>query len=357
MQPLVPSIYIRKADGVRTSIQISFDEISDDLILLFENDTRENWPLKRIKLQIRHTHTLCTLENNKEAVLEIQDNQFAGFLKDKQRKKGYTGFIPWLNQAGIWVYGVIFACFIGFLLLAYFFILPFLAEMAVSFIPLAIDDKVGHLIFESNISMYENDTAQSRRVSDFAKNIHFGTERPLRFYVLRSPEENAFAIPDGSIVIYSSLLRILKSEKELAALIAHEATHVSERHTMKLLSKNAAAYLLVSVAFGDAQGVMSTLANNANSLGSLSFSRTFEEEADLKGLEILRQNRIDQQGMLDLMNTLQEHDSLNFPGFLSTHPITEKRIEYVRKAIADQPGQIQPNESLRTIFQEILKDE
>ncbi|MBK9525371.1 MAG: M48 family metallopeptidase [Bacteroidetes bacterium] len=355
MASTVPAHYVDPDSGTTLDASLSFDESSDDLIIELPSDTRLHWHLKGVKIFQSGTATSIYKKGNPAINLTFQDFEFNKFLKARQRKKGYVGFTAWLNSAGTFVYMLIFTGFFGIVLLGYFFILPWVAERAVDLLPSSFDDRIGKIIFDAGVSQEESDSAQTDRIRQFASKIDFKSSRTLKFFVIQSKEENAFALPDGNIVIFSGMLKIIHSENELAALMCHEAAHVKKRHSMKLLAKNLAAYLLISVVAGDVQGVMATLAKNANTLGTLTFSREFEEQADLEGLDILRHNQISAIGMTDLLHSLMEHDSKNLPGFLSTHPVTEKRIQYVDEAIAKNPFSGIEHEELKSIFTDIKR--
>ena len=72
----------------------------------------------------------------------------------------------------------------------------------------------------------------------------------------------------------------MKSYDQLVALLGHEVSHVNNRHSIKILTRNLAGYMMISLVFSDLNGIMSVLAENAQQLRSLSYSREFEEEAD-----------------------------------------------------------------------------
>ena len=89
---------------------------------------------------------------------------------------------------------------------------------------------------------------------------------------------------------------------------------------------------------------------------SLSFSREFENEADLEGYNLLIENKINPKGMSDLFSRLQKEEmGYSIPEFLSSHPITKDRILKINKMIQKQPITFKDNPKLKTIFEELKK--
>ena len=122
------------------------------------------------------------------------------------------------------------------------------------------------------------------------------------------------------------------------------------------ICRNLSGYLFISTVLGDANGVIATLGDNANTLQSLSFSREFEQQADLDGIEIIANNQVNPKGMSNLFKRLQE-DSFDFsiPEFLSSHPVTEERIDYINKTIKSKSFIIKDNLRLKELFEQIKK--
>ncbi|WP_395057879.1 M48 family metallopeptidase, partial [Flavobacterium sp.] len=137
-------------------------------------------------------------------------------------------------------------------------------------------------------------------------------------------------------------------------LIGHEVSHVNNRDSMKMLCRNLSGYLFVSAILGDTNGIMAIIGDNANTLQSLSFSRKFEHQADVEGFKILTANHVNPKGMSNLFKRLQEDKSaLSIPEFLSSHPITNERINDIDKLIKSKSFVVKDNPKLKTLFQEI----
>jgi predicted Zn-dependent protease len=198
------------------------------------------------------------------------------------------------------------------------------------------------------------DSTGTIELQDFADQLNLSRTYPIRVTLVKSDIVNAYALPGGNIVVYSGILKKIKTPEELAALLSHESTHVNERHSLKSLLRSAANGLIVSILLSDASGITGTLVSNAQTLNGLSYSRSLEKEADQKGMELLLANGVDLEGMRDLMRTLEaEGDVPGSISFLSSHPLTKERIQAATKFIKDHPQSIEEREDLKEQFEKL----
>jgi predicted Zn-dependent protease len=165
---------------------------------------------------------------------------------------------------------------------------------------------------------------------------------------------NAFALPGGRIVLFSGLLDKMGSAEELAGLLGHEVGHVKHRHSIKAQMRSLSTYLFVSLLLSDVNGVTAVLMDNAKMLSNLSYSRKLEHLADEEALAVLQKNHISQSGLVDLFRTLQGEagEEPQFLKFLSSHPLTQDRLDFAKKAAAKQRGE-QENLELKEIWERI----
>jgi len=150
------------------------------------------------------------------------------------------------------------------------------------------------------------------------------------------PDINAFAVPGGYITINTGLIQNTDSEDELASVIAHEIGHESQRHIARSIERSkqltlpATAAMIGGILLGG-QAVLATIVASQGAVASdrLSFSRTFEREADATGINILAAAGYDPNAMPRFFNNLEKQSRL-YGGtpipFLSTHPVTSDRI-------------------------------
>ncbi len=165
------------------------------------------------------------------------------------------------------------------------------------------------------------------------------------FSVLDSKEINAFATPGGFIFITKGLLKICKNEDELAAVLAHEISHVQLRHgvesikdsrwtsiTTTLGTQAAKKYGSKELAeltqtFEDSvDDIVKTLVVNG-------YSREYEYQADEYALGIMKKSDYVDAAMLTMLTKMQDRLKNDTQGFASTHPAPFERIELIRTMV------------------------
>ena len=170
------------------------------------------------------------------------------------------------------------------------------------------------------------------------------------FLIVKNAEINAYAMPGGVVVIHSGLIINTDSESELAAVIAHEIAHVSQRHIARMMAGEKGNPLLtgLGVLAGAAAASKSPEAAQAIITGTiatqlhrqLSFTRQMETEADRTGLRILAGSGLNPQAMPLFMEKLDRRTSdLNgdITEYLRTHPQSIDRLSDTRER-ANQLG-------------------
>ena len=161
----------------------------------------------------------------------------------------------------------------------------------------------------------------------------------FEFFALQDSTINAFALPGGFMGFNSGLIVASQSESELAAVMAHEIAHVTQKHLARMISgqkfdlvKHLAALAVAIIASRSnpqiGQAVLAV--SQASAIQSkLDFTRRHEKEADRIGLNILVDAGFDPQGMPSFFERLQKagrfHEN-GAPSYLRTHPITFERI-------------------------------
>ena len=150
---------------------------------------------------------------------------------------------------------------------------------------------------------------------------------------------NAFALPGGQIFITEALLALLKTEDELAAVLAHEIGHVLARHSAEHLAKAQLAQTLTgAVAVGSGSYTTAQLAQLAGGLITMKHGRDDEIEADKLGLRLMREAGYDARAMIRVMQVLEQASAANRqPEFASTHPSPANRIQKIREELDKVP--------------------
>ena len=216
----------------------------------------------------------------------------------------------------------IFLIFVGSCLLIYFVILPWAVRHAVSWVPVEYEVKIGETMSRMYEPLSRNDSADYY-MKQFAAHLELSEKFPIDVKVIPSAEINAFALPGGKIFVYSGLLKKMDDYGQLAALLGHEVSHVTERHALRQMFNNMASGLIISLFFGD---FSAAVLSQAEQFRELDYSRDLETEADLKGLDLMVKNQVSPGGMLKLLHIL-EKESAEMPSlmkYLSTHPDTQE---------------------------------
>ncbi|MFT4993886.1 MAG: putative Zn-dependent protease [Paraglaciecola sp.] len=175
-----------------------------------------------------------------------------------------------------------------------------------------------------------------------ADNVKF----PFKFFLINSPDINAFAFFGGHVGVHSGLIFNAKNESELASVLAHEVSHVTQRHIARSIeARQKSSPLQLASALG---GILLAMANPeagiaaisastaAAQQASINYTRSNEKEADRVGIGILAQAGFDPSGASSFFSTLTEKYRLksNLTPFLMTHPLPESRIADARTRAA-----------------------
>ena len=163
-------------------------------------------------------------------------------------------------------------------------------------------------------------------------------QEPFYFFWVADPSINAFALPGGVIGVNAGLLLVAQTEDELASVLAHEITHVTQRHIAQQKARqasqywvNMATFILAGIVASQSNAGMPALgaAVGLGQASQLAYTRQFEEEADRIGMQLMHRAGYAVQGMPDFFDTLQKQYQFQSGqrfGFLQTHPLTEKRL-------------------------------
>jgi len=175
-----------------------------------------------------------------------------------------------------------------------------------------------------------------------------------RFICLASTEVNAFATPGGHILIARGLLRLVQSEDELAAVLAHEIAHVALGHGLSSVQGAKIAQIASDFAIDAGNAAGGTIATFTTVFGDSiadlariliisGYSQTYELQADLEARQILAAAGYDPNALARLIARLPSRNQEHPAGFAVTHPEPTVRLE----ALASQPLEVTRNTAVK----------
>jgi len=211
--------------------------------------------------------------------------------------------------------------------------------------------KTTHFYQDEALNAYVNEVGQK-----LAANSDW-TDIDYHFFIIDSPDINAFALPGGYIYINRGLLSYLTSEAQLAGVLAHEIAHVTQHHAIRRRSKqrlgNAAAFVASIATLNNNVGEAIRLENAALVSG---YGREMELESDEYGAVYLYRSGYDPEAMIGVLGVLKDHERFStlkgreagrapstYHGVFSSHPKNDKRL----KEVIAQAGELAPGEDFR----------
>jgi len=163
-----------------------------------------------------------------------------------------------------------------------------------------------------------------------------------KFRALRDPVPNAFALPNGSVYVTTGLLALMDNESEVAAVLAHELTHVMRRHTYLQNRSNRKKVLAINIInavsvwnpvggiAGAAIAIITAVAPLIVVATIFGYSRDLEREADLKGVELMANAEYPPEEMVQALKLLSNDiEGEQIKLFYNDHPALQDRIKYV----------------------------
>ena len=333
---------------------VRFGETQLDISFIDDYGVTENlaWPKNEIK-EIQYSSGIISLKHLDEFTyqqLDITDPEFIEAYKDHFHVSAYNRIAHSRN------FMVVFSVFVGFvalLLVAYFLLLPFLVDRFARSFPKDLEISMGEKLYENILQGEEIDSTKTANINLFFRQMKVEGAYPVRVTVVEKNVENAFALPGGGIVVYDKILERMSTYDELAALLAHEYSHVQLKHATRNIFRNLSGYLFISLFFGDISGVSAVIIQNANNLSTLKYGRELEHEADENGLKILQQNKIDAGGMSHLFKSLKKGNNVEVSEYLSSHPDLDSRITFVKAFQLENPYNSIRNDSMNYYFERL----
>jgi predicted Zn-dependent protease len=227
---------------------------------------------------------------------------------------------------------------------------PVTGKKELMFIPESTEINIGKKVdlgVKSQYGLYD-DKQLNQYVSTVGQSIVPFTHRPklkYHFSVLDSSVVNAFAAPGGYIYITRGLLALLNSEAELATVLGHELGHVNARHSAKAMTRTILLNLglVIGSALSEDIKKYAPFVSIASQVLFLKYSRDNEYQADSLGVRYARRAGYNSGVMIKFFKSLRKLEAKGghtLPNFLSTHPLTVKRIDRVKTLLKPEDNKL-----------------
>ncbi len=153
-------------------------------------------------------------------------------------------------------------------------------------------------------------------------------EHLIRVSIAQRSESNAFTFPGGQIVLLTGLISQADSGDEVAAVLAHEIGHVTQRHVLKSIVRGTFLTSLLNLVSGNVSGLVLIDPATLWQIASLSFDRNAEREADLLAIDRLNAAQVDLSGYAHFFSKTSLLQK-NFPVLLWNHPGDDERVQLI----------------------------
>ncbi len=335
----------RYFDG-KTATAHNVDILLDGTHLLLRGtDLSVRWPLADIDISERLGNTPRRLSYADQGHCEISDH---AALDELLRGSGIRHtWLEHMHHSLMWA-GLAALLIVITLLAGYRYLLPWGAGVIAMRTPAALLDKMGSSTLEAldRVMLKPSKLDTARRqvlVATYAKLKSPDAAPPDYRIIFRSSPRmgaNAFALPDGSIVLLDELVAATQDDNEIMAVLAHERGHIERRHALRMVLQSSAVGLVVAWYVGDVSTLLSSV---PAALLQAHYSRGMESEADRYAEQTLELNGLSPCLLASMLNKLEaahrpvqvesatakdttENSALDY---LSSHPATLERVALI----------------------------
>lgn len=292
-------------------------------------------PLASVQISDRLGRTPRRIRFDDGAVFETLDNDAIDAALAALGHRSFSGRVDRMERR----WQVAFAALIAVAVMSVVFVrygLPFMANVAARTLPASVDRAIGmqgldildRSFLEPSTLPAERQRALRARFDQMTATLEDGHNYRLELRHGERIGANAFALPDGIVVMTDELVALARNDEEIVSVFAHEIGHVRGRHALRMLLQSTGVAALTLAVFGDVSSVSGLAASVPAVLLNARNSRDFEREADGFARDWLRANGIPEQRFDDMLCRL-EKDAPSGPdvSYLSSHPPTQERAK------------------------------
>jgi beta-barrel assembly-enhancing protease len=181
-----------------------------------------------------------------------------------------------------------------------------------------------------------------------------------RFFVIEDPQLNAFAVPGGSIYMYTGMIERAKTSDELAGVMGHEIVHITGRHMARSSGPDAISILsligmILLARSGSGAQAAGIVGQAVAATRQAAYSRQLEMEADTLGMRYMAAAGYDPKGTIGFLKTMDQERALSpidIPAYVMTHPVSQERVanaELVYRSLGQTHSRSEAPENLKKV--------
>lgn len=224
--------------------------------------------------------------------------------------------------------------------------MPYVADKSVALVPQSVPEQMGKQSFEIIEELFlepselpqEKQEAVKKQWQDAIASLVLSQDVNYNLHVYKSEYlgPNAFALPNGTVVITDALIEKLDDKPDaILAVLLHEIGHVEGKHSLRLVAQSISNTLAIAVIFGDVDTLGEAILGTGSALVMNAFSREMEEEADDYALAHLVKLGKSPEAFGDAMSVFldlkSQHEESDLLKYLSTHPEVKDRIKKAKE--------------------------
>ncbi|MGB1297229.1 MAG: M48 family metallopeptidase [Psychrobium sp.] len=224
--------------------------------------------------------------------------------------------------------------------------MPYVADKSVALVPQSVPEQMGkqsfniieELFLEPSELPEDKQAAVKKQWQDAIASLVLSQDVNYNLYVYKSEYfgPNAFALPNGTVVITDALIEKLDDKPDaILAVLLHEIGHVEGKHSLRLVAQSISNTLAIAVIFGDVDTLGEAILGTGSALVMNAFSREMEEEADDYALDHLVKLGKSPEAFGDAMSVFldlkSQHEESDLLKYLSTHPEVKDRIKKAKE--------------------------
>jgi Zn-dependent protease with chaperone function len=314
-------------------------------LLLRGRDVELRWPSQKVHVSERLGNTPRLLTYAEGGHCEVNDQ--AGLEKLLAQTGVRRDWLERLQHSLPWALAAVLLVVIAFAA-AYRYVLPWGAEVVAMRVPVAVLQKMGDSTLDTldrfMLKPSKLDAARQQELNDAYARLKQPAGARLDYNIIyRSAPDmgaNAFALPDGNIVMLDELVDLTRDDNEILAVLAHERGHIERRHTIRMVLQSSVVGLVLAWYVGDVSGLLATA---PAIIMQAKYSRDMEREADEYAERTLQLNELSPCLLAAILDKLEaahlaakeEKDKQPIADagkrneamdYLSSHPATQERI-------------------------------